>query len=256
MDKLLKEEKDGILILQINRPDALNALDADVIHELGEIFLNDLRDFPQVRVVVLTGIGDKAFAAGADIKAFPSMAGQAGQALSRAGHEVFRAMETCRVPIIGMVNGFALGGGCELLMRTHLRIAEEHAKFGQPEINLGLIPGYGGSVLLKELIGKTRAMYMLLTGKMIDAKQAEDWGLVNTTVPKGEGLANALMLASKLKANAPLAMAEMIKLMDMDDRKSALEEEMVAFGRMFDTDDMKEGVDAFINKRKPTFNGK
>ncbi|MBK8620458.1 MAG: enoyl-CoA hydratase/isomerase family protein [Saprospiraceae bacterium] len=254
---LLIEQKDGIFFLTINRPDALNALNKEVFDALEQFFKDKKNDF-SVKGVIVSGAGNKAFVAGADIKEFIHLDSVEGAALSKRGQDIFFMIENFHAPVVAAVNGFALGGGCELSMACHLIIAGEHARFGQPEVNLGLVPGYGGSQRLVQNIGKTRALKLLLTGDMITATQALEWGLVNEVVPSGEEKVSAEVLLQKIVTKGPLAIQKTISLVNdffnkaVDGFKSEYED----FGYTLGSDDAKEGAAAFIEKRKPSFKGK
>lgn len=252
---LLSQREESILTLTINRPQSLNALNTQVMMALSETFLQ-LSDDAELRGVILTGSGDKAFVAGADIKGF-EFDEKASADLGRLGHDTFARIENFHVPVIAAVNGFALGGGCELAMACHMRVASAHARFGQPEINLGIIPGYGGTQRLPQLIGKGRALELLLTGDMIDAAEAHRIGLVNHVVDSGEEVAKAKEILAKISAKAPLAATAIIQTVNRHfyDYQGGLEAELKAFGQCFATDDAREGVTAFIEKRKPVFTG-
>lgn len=249
--------QDGIAILKINRPEALNALNKKVFDGL-ESFFTRYADDKSVRGVVITGEGSKAFVAGADIKEFSHLNSREGTQLSQRGQEVFFLIERFHAPVIAAVNGYALGGGCELAMACHLRVAGEKARFGQPEVNLGLVPGYGGSQRLIQNIGKTRAMYMLMTGEAITAEQALQWGLVNKVVPSGEELIHALEILKLILGKGPLAITKTIALVNdyFDKTKEGFTCEAEHFGYTLGSDDAKEGASAFIEKRKPNFTGK
>ena len=253
-DIILKERDGQILILTINRPKALNAINRDVMEALGGIFIDGEFDLEDVRAIILKGSGEKAFAAGADIKEFPSFTSKEGSALSRRGHEVYRAIEHFHIPVIAMIKGYALGGGCELSMACHLRVAEDCAKFGQPETNLGVVPGYGGSQRLVRYIGRTKALELLLTGDMIDASTAEMLGLVNVIAPSGKGMEVALQLAGKIASKSPLVNKHLIDLVNAYG-DGGFEKEIQLFGACFDSNDLKEGVAAFMEKRKSGFSG-
>jgi enoyl-CoA hydratase len=255
---LLHKEENGIHILQIDRERALNALNVEVMDALYDWFVRRSWNPGSDRAIIITGKGGKAFAAGADISEFPKMSADQGIALSARGHEIFNAIENCRIPVIAAVNGFALGGGCELAMACHIRIASEHAKFGQPEVKLGLVPGYGGTQRLIEMIGRSQGLEMLLTGEMIDADKALQLGLVSRVVPGSELMEAALRIANKIGAVAPLAVEKIIKIANAGtkNRDKAMHLEQELFGRSFETVDAKEGVTAFMEKRKADFKGK
>jgi len=247
-----------IAILTINRPSKLNALNAETITELFQAF-KKLRQDESVSVIVLTGSGEKAFVAGADIAEISYHDEISGRIFSTRGQKVFRYIEKMEKPVIAAVNGFALGGGCELMMSCHLRIASENAKFGQPEINLGLIPGYGGTQRLPRLVGQTRAIYLLLSGDMIDAKTALEYGLINEIVPEDKLQARAKEIAKMLLSKAPIALKYILHAVtDGIDKNidTSLNLEGELFGNICATEDMKEGVKAFLEKREPSFKGK
>lgn len=247
-----------IFIITINRPDKLNALNKTVIEELSTA-IDEVINNPGIRSAIITGSGPKAFVAGADISEFASLNASGGKALAQKGQDlVFTKIENSPKPIIAAVNGFALGGGCELAMSCHFRIAADNAKFGQPEVNLGLIPGYGGTQRLVQLIGKGRAMELLMTGNMIDANTALQYGLVNHVVPHEELLLKAKSILDIINSKAPLAVAGCIKAANavFDETKNGFAVEINNFGELFDTADAKEGAAAFLEKRKANFTGK
>jgi enoyl-CoA hydratase len=249
---------EGILTITINRPDKLNALNKTVIEELHSV-LESFSKHPEMKAAIITGAGPKSFVAGADIAEFLELDATGGAALAAKGQElVFNKIEQSAKPIIAAVNGFALGGGCELAMACHFRIATENAKFGQPEVNLGLIPGYGGTQRLTQLIGKGKAMELMMTGAMINAAEALQLGLVNYVTPPEELLPKANSLLQTIIQKAPLAIAEIIRLTNIAalGNENGLQEEITAFGRLFDTKDAKEGATAFLEKRTPVFKGK
>lgn len=255
---LLIELENGICTITINRPDKLNALNKTVIEELGAA-IDEVISNPRIRSAIITGSGAKAFVAGADISEFSSLDASGGKALAQKGQDlVFTKIENCPKPIIAAVNGFALGGGCELAMSCHFRIASANAKFGQPEVNLGLIPGYGGTQRLVQLIGKGRAMESLMTGHMIDANTALQYGLVNHVVPQEELLTKAKTILELINSKAPLAVAGCIKAVNavFDETRNGYAVEIDSFGELFDTADAKEGATAFLEKRKANFTGK
>ena len=254
---LTVEEKDGILYVTVNRPKALNALNQDTMGELSRLFGKDYADRRDLKGVILTGSGDRAFVAGADIKEFLGVAAAgSGEEMAQRGQEVFFTIERFHSPVIAVVNGFALGGGCELAMACHLRIATESARFGQPEVNLGIIPGYGGTQRLNQLIGKGKAMELTLTGNMIDAAEAHRLGLVNYVLPSGEATAKAEELLETIGAKGPVAIEESIKAINAYYAGSDFAGEAAAFGRASGTEDFAEGAAAFVEKRKANFKGK
>lgn len=247
--------KDKIAVVTINRPQNLNALNKQTISELNSCF-KELEASTEVRAIVLTGAGDKAFVAGADIKEFASFSEEEGKALAKDGQEqLFNLVENLSTPIIAAINGFALGGGLELAMACHMRLAADGAQMGLPEVTLGLIPGYGGTQRLAQLVGRGRAMEMILSANFIDAKQAYVSGLINNVVPAQNLLMEALKLALKISNNSPIAVQAAIKAVNagFDKNQNGFEVEVNEFGKCFGTDDFKEGVDAFLNKRKPEF---
>jgi enoyl-CoA hydratase len=254
---LLTEVRDGISIITINRPEKLNALNKTVMQELERAVEEVIQD-PEVVGAVITGAGPKAFVAGADISEFVGLSVEEGKALAEKGQQIFFAIERSSKPIIAAVNGFALGGGCELAMACHFRIASENARFGQPEVNLGLVPGYGGTQRLTQLIGKGRAIELLITGANIDAGKALQYGLVNEVVAPDALLDRAISILKVVKAKAPLAVAHCIAAVNavFDEAINGFSAEMEAFGACFGTDDMKEGAQAFLEKRQPSFKGK
>lgn len=253
---LLAEEKDGILHLTINRPKALNALNQTTMGELESVFGKDYADRKDLKGVLLTGAGDRAFVAGADIKEFLGVAAEcSGKDMATRGQDVFFLIERFHRPVVALVNGFALGGGCELAMACHLRIATDMARFGQPEVNLGIIPGYGGTQRLNQLIGKGKAMELTLTGNMIDANEAHRIGLVNYVLPAEEARAKAIELLTTIGTKGPVAIEESIKAINAYYAGSDFEEEAAAFGRASGTKDFAEGAAAFVEKRKANFKG-
>jgi enoyl-CoA hydratase len=255
---LLFDVTDGIARITINRPDKLNALNAAVIGELGRA-VTQIETDDAIRGVLLTGAGPKAFVAGADISELASQGPVDGKARAQQGQLVFRRLERCGKPVVAAVNGFALGGGCELAMACHLRVASEGARVGQPEVKLGLGPGYGGTVRLPRLVGKGRALELLLSGEMIDAAEAWRIGLVNRVVPADRLLAEAEAMLRKILENGPLAVRFVIEAVDaglelsVDD---ALLLEANHFGLLSATADMREGTAAFLEKRKAAFTGR
>ncbi len=248
-----------VAIVTLNRPNVLNALRGALLAELS-VALVELDAHPDVRAVVVTGAGEKAFAAGADIAELNALASaSAGADQARMGQSLTRQIERMRKPVIMAVNGFALGGGCELAMAGDIMIASENAKFGQPEVNLGLIPGYGGSQRTTRLVGKGMAMYLCLTGEIIGAQEALRIGLVQKVVPLAELLAEAKRIASLIASKAPLAIAACKRVINNGAHLSiddALELEAIEFGTLVDTEDIKEGTGAFLEKRKPAWKGR
>lgn len=252
---LLTSLEHGIFTTTVNRPDKMNALNKDVMLDLDAV-VNEIENNPQIKAVIITGAGQKAFVAGADINEFAGLSNEQGKALAKKGQDIFLRIENCTKPIVAAVNGFALGGGCELAMACHFRVASDNAKFGQPEVNLGLIPGYGGTQRLVQLIGKGRALELLMTGNMIDASIALEYGLVNHVVPQDDLLPKAKMILEQIMAKAPLAVAKCIAAANaVFSKDNGYEVELRSFGECFSTNDMKEGITAFHEKRKPHFKG-
>lgn len=254
---LLFDLKDGIAFVTVNRPDRLNALTNEVITELGQVARQAGTD-SSIRAVILTGTGNKAFIAGADITELAQVDVELARELSRKGSNIFRLFERLQKPVIAAVNGFALGGGCELALACHVRIASENAKFGQPEVKLGTTPGYGGTVRLPRLIGKGRAIELLTTGAMIDAAEAYRIGLVNRVVPLDRLLGETEALARAMLEQGPLAVGACLALVDEQEDLSleaALERESELFSSLAATADFREGTRAFLEKRKPIFTG-
>lgn len=260
MEKLknLKLSTDGsLLIITINRESKLNALNMETLEEIKSV-IQSVYDDKDITGVILTGAGEKAFVAGADIAEFSELNGLNARKFSEEGQEVFRMIEDCHAPIIAVVNGFALGGGCELAMACHMRVATSNAKFGQPEVNLGILPGYGGTQRLTQLIGKGRAYEYLLTGDMISAEQANTFGLCNhVEETKEQALDKAKKILHKVAAKAPLATGLVIDCVNAiyDSEKNGYQTEANAFARCCGTEDFKEGALAFMEKRAPKFTG-
>ncbi len=255
---LLFDARDGIATVTVNRPDKLNALNDQVIGELSEAFAQVESD-AAVRAAILTGTGAKAFVAGADIAELARTDIPSAEALSRRGSETFRRIERLPKPVAAAINGFALGGGCELAMACHVRIAAEHAKLGQPEVKLGTIPGYGGCVRLPRLVGRGRAIEILLTGGMVDATEALRIGLVNRVVPADRLLAETEALLRAILENGPLALAACLGMVDAQEDlplDQALGLESRRFGELAGTADFREGTAAFLEKRKAAFTGR
>jgi len=255
---ILTTVDNGIMTITINRPDKMNALNKDVIADLGKA-LEVVYTDDNIQSAIITGAGAKAFVAGADISEFTSLDAQGGSALAERGADlVFNKIENCPKPIIAAVNGFALGGGCELAMACHFRIASDNARFGQPEVNLGLIPGYGGTQRLVQLIGKGKAMELLMTADMIKADEAKTLGLVNHVFAPEELLVKATEILTNIQTKAPIAVSKIIALVNeaATVSKTGLANEIKAFGECFDTEDKQEGAAAFLEKRAAQFKGK
>lgn len=254
---LSTELSEHIFIITINRPDKLNALNRTVIEELGKA-IGEVYGNPAIKSAIITGSGPKAFVAGADISEFTALDASGGKALAQKGQElVFNKIEQSPKPIVAAVNGFALGGGCELAMACHFRLCSDNARFGQPEVNLGLVPGYGGTQRLTQLVGKGKAMELMMTGNMVDAQEALHLGLVNYVTAAADLLTKTKELLQLINTKAPLAIRQVIALTNIAARgdKDGLQKEIDAFGELFDTADAKEGATAFLEKRKAAFKG-
>jgi enoyl-CoA hydratase len=254
-ENILLSTQNFISTITINRPDKMNALNAGVIQDMSQA-LDFLFTDTNTKSIIVTGAGAKAFVAGADISEFASMDSTAGQALSQTGHDyLFAKIENAPKPVIAAVNGFALGGGCELAMACHFRIASDNAKFGQPEVNLGLIPGYGGTQRLVHLIGKGKAMELCLTANIIGAAEALALGLVNYVVTPENLIEKCTEILDIINTKAPIALAKIITCVNAANTSEGIALETKLFGECFDTEDKNEGVNAFLNKRKATFKG-
>lgn len=256
-NNILTSTENGIETITINRPKQLNALNKETIEELSSAFTSADQN-SDVRVIIITGSGDKAFVAGADIKEFANFSVDQGEMLSRKGQEIlFDLVESLKTPVIAAINGFALGGGLELAMSAHIRIASDNAKMGLPEVSLGVIPGYGGTQRLAQLVGRGRANEMVFSAQMIDANRAYEMGLVNHVVSQEELLATATKLSSKIARNSPTAIGLAIDAINAGfvDGVNGMDEEIRLFGKSFGTKDFVEGTTAFIEKRKPSFTG-
>lgn len=256
-DNILVVKNNKIAQVTINRPNKLNALNSATIHELSDAF-KDLEDDEDVNVIVLTGSGDKAFVAGADISEFAHFSVDEGGGLARKGQEMlFNLIENLSTPVIAAINGFALGGGLELAMACHFRIASENAKMGLPEVSLGVIPGYGGTQRLPQLVGKGKAMEMIMTATMIPADEALNCGLVNHVTTQEELLPLAEKIAGKIMRNSSVAISAAIRAVNanFEDGVNGFDIEIEEFGECFGTNDFKEGTTAFLEKRKPNFLG-
>ncbi len=256
-DNLLVKKNKPIGIITINRPNKLNALNRDTIQELHDLF-KTLESEKEIKVIILTGSGEKAFVAGADISEFADFSEKEGGKLAAKGQKLlFDFVENLSKPVIAAVNGFALGGGLELAMACHFRVASDNARMGLPEVSLGVIPGYGGTQRLPQLIGKGRAMELIMTAGMIDADRALNYGLVNHVVPQENLLSFCEDLASKISKNSPVAVSHAIKAVNEGFKNTdGYSAEIKAFGQCFGTADFKEGTTAFLNKRKADFPGK
>jgi len=252
---ILIDPQDAITTITINRPKKLNALNKDTIAELHDAFA-DANDDEDCRVIIITGSGEKAFVAGADISEFADFDVSQGAELARKGQEIlFDFVANLETPVIAAVNGFALGGGLELAMASHFRVASDHAKMGLPEVSLGVIPGYGGTQRLPQLVGKGKAMELIMTAGMIGADDAKDWGLVNYVVPQEELLPLCEKLAGKIARNSGTAITAAINAINasFDKDSNGFETEINEFGNCFGTEDFEEGTTAFLEKRKPEF---
>jgi enoyl-CoA hydratase len=257
-ETLLCEVKDQVARVTLNRPQVLHALNAKVFHEL-EAVMRALAEDPEVRVILLTGSGEKAFAAGADINEIAAADVALGEAKARRGQATFRFIETCGKPVIACINGFALGGGCELAMACTMRLASETARLGQPEVKLGLVPGYGGTQRLPRLVGQPMALKLLLTGEMIGAAEALRIGLVDEVVPAEKLMERAEALARTIVGMAPLAVAGCMEAVRWGSElglEAALEVEAEIFGRLCGTEDKAEGTKAFLEKRAAVWVGR
>jgi len=252
-ENILINQQNNIAVVTINRPSQLNALNKQTINELHEA-LSALNADQEIRCVVLTGAGEKAFVAGADIKEFSTFSKEEGIELARVGQEkLFDFIENMSKPVIAAVNGFALGGGLELALACHMRVIAETAKLSLPEVSLGLIPGYGGTQRLTQLIGKGKAIELITTAHMITAQEANGLGLANYVVPAGELLKNALTLALRIIANSGTAVSAALKSINAGMNNNGYSIEIEEFGKLFGTPDFKEGTNAFLEKRKPKF---
>lgn len=257
-ENILLEHEKGIATIFINRPEKLNALNRATIQELHDS-LKLADENPDVRVIIITGSGEKAFVAGADIAEFAHFSAEEGTQLAAKGQQIlFDFIENLKTPVIAAINGFALGGGLELAMACHFRIASDNAKMGLPETSLGVIPGYGGTQRLAQLVGKGRAMEMILTAGMIDAETAKIYGLVNHVVPQADLMATYTTLAHKIMKNSPVAIGKAIEAVNANfiSGINGFDVEIQNFGDCFATEDFKEGTTAFLEKRKAEFKGK
>lgn len=254
---ILSEVKNGVLVITINRPDKLNALNRQTIEELHEALV-EAENMKDIRSVILTGSGQKAFVAGADIAEFANYSVEQGKQLSSIGHfKIFNFIENYSKPIIAAVNGFALGGGLELAMACHIRVVSDNVKMGLPEVSLGVIPGYGGTQRLAQLVGKGKAFEMIVTADMINAQDAFKWGLANYVTTQDELLNKCFEITSKIVSKSPTAIKTAIKVINAgyNNQLNGYEVEIEEFGKSFGTGDFKEGVGAFLEKRKADFKG-
>lgn len=255
-ENILIEESSAVAEVTINRPSKLNALNKDTIRELSH-YLDAANKNPDIRVIILTGAGEKAFVAGADIAEFAAFSVKQGKMLSAEGHQLlFDRIEHMSKPVIAAINGFSLGGGLELAMSCHIRVASENAKMGLPEVSLGLIPGYGGTQRLAQLVGKGRALEMITTAGMITAEAALQMGLVNHVTSAGSLMEKCREIAGKIAANSPAAIAAAIQAVNAGFSRQGFDAEIEQFGTCFGTADFKEGTSAFLEKRKANFTGK
>lgn len=257
MDNILSKKEGFVQYITINRPDKLNALNGDLIQSLSEV-LHDAEEDKQVRVIILTGSGDKAFVAGADISEFADYDQTEGRKLSANGQKLlFTYVERMKTPVIAAVNGFALGGGLELAMSCHIRVASDNARMGLPEVSLGVIPGYGGTQRLAQLVGKGKALEMIMTAQMIKAEEAHRLGLVNYVVSADDLISTCEDLAKKITANSPVAIGLAIRSVNAQylEGVDGYAVEIDSFGECFKSKDLKEGTRAFLEKRKPEFKG-
>lgn len=258
LENIILEHEKGIATIFINRPEKLNALNMATIQELHET-LKLVDENPDVQVIIITGSGEKAFVAGADISEFAHFTSVEGSQLAAQGQKIlFDFIENMKTPVIAAINGFALGGGLELAMACHFRIASENAKMGLPETSLGVIPGYGGTQRLPQLVGKGRAMEMIMTAGMIDAETAKIYGLVNHVVPQADLFSTYMTIATRIMKNSPVAIAKAIEAINANyvSGVNGFDVEIKAFGDCFATEDFKEGTTAFLEKRKAEFKGK
>ena len=252
-DNIVLEKEQRIATITINRPTSLNALNGQTIMELSQA-LEEIAHDNDIRTVIITGSGEKSFVAGADIKEFSDFGKEAAEELSRKGQNIlFDKIENFNKPVIAAVNGFALGGGLELALACHIRYGSENAKLGLPEVTLGLIPGYGGTQRLPRIVGKGLANEMIFSAKMVNAQRAHEIGLLNEVFPLEDLLPKTLELAHLIARNSPMAIKKAIKAVNLSDTDGGFEAEIIAFGELFEMDDKKEGVNAFLEKRKPSF---
>lgn len=257
LKNILTEEKNGVLHLTINREDKMNALNFETLEDLRVIF-EEIVDNKSIKAAIITGAGEKAFVAGADISEIASLNEVNARKFAENGQDIFFMIENCHKPVIAVTNGYTLGGGCELAMACHMRIATANARFGQPEVNLGIIPGYGGTQRLTHLVGRGKANELMMTGDMISAEEAKDLGLVNYVFPtKNEAMEKAEELISKIMSKAPLAIGMVVDCVNAVflPEENGYQTEANSFARCVKSGDYKEGTSAFLEKRKPVFKG-
>ena len=262
-ETLLFEIENGTAIITVNRPEKLNALNKDVFTDLDDA-ISEVLNNDEIKSAIITGAGPKAFVAGADINEFGGLNLAEAMALSKRGQDIFLKIENSPKPIVAAVNGFALGGGCELAMACHFRLCSDNSKFGQPEVNLGLIPGYGGTQRLTQLVGKGKSMELQMTGSLIDAMEAVRLGLVNHVTDPENLIPKTKEILQLIQTKAPLAVGKIIECVNIavisdssfTEGKTGYEKEVEAFGECFGTEDMKEGTNAFLEKRKANFVGR
>ena len=256
-NNLTLEQENGILTITINRESKMNALNTETVGEIKTAF-QKVYDDGSIAAVIVTGAGEKAFVAGADISEIAELSEVNGRSFAENGQEVFQMIEDCHKPVIAAVNGFALGGGCELAMACHIRVASTNAKFGQPEVNLGIIPGYGGTQRLTQLVGKGKGFELLMTGDMIGAQEALDLGLVNYIVELSELRGKCVEIINKIRKKSPSAVGKIVDCVNAvyQDGQNGYQTEANAFGRCCGLEDFKEGTTAFLEKRKPEFTGR
>lgn len=258
MQHIIIQKSERIMVVTISRPLALNALNIELLDNLSHV-VDEFHSDPAIAGMIITGDGEKSFVAGADIKEFSSIDPLAARSFAERGQQLFKRIEDSPKPVIAAVNGFALGGGCELAMACHIRIASQNARFGLPEVTLGIIPGYGGTQRLPQLVGRGKALELILTGQLIPADEAQSIGLVNhVTANREELLAMAHSIMKKIIANGGVAISNVIRSVNagFNFEKTGYESEAAAFADCISTEDFKEGTDAFIQKRKPSFTGK
>lgn len=255
LQNITSDIKNGICTITINRPEKLNALNIRTMDEIEDV-MDEVYDNVDIRGIIFTGAGEKAFVAGADISEFAKINPISARKFAERGQEIFASIANCHKPVLAAVNGFALGGGCELAMACHVRVASENAKLGLPEVSLGIIPGYGGTQRLPKLVGTGKAFEMMMTGDMIDAQEAHRIGLVNHVVPQTELMTLSNKILTKMLSRSPMAVAQLITCVHASGTATGYQTEANAFGNCCKTEDFQEGTSAFLEKRKPDFQGK